>query len=918
MIDLNNLIDLFPYYYKENDSYKVDGKGLLERFLNICGDYFQRHPLADLDNFLEILDINKTNIIFVQNFWKFFGELPFAQGPIVDSEQFIKTFDGFNLEEAIRLSTRTTQPYTGKDSLDYRSIIKYAVSLFKIRGTEKFFEVMFRLYGLQVTITYPEGRNPFKEDYIPKFNSEDTVFDEARFDKYYQYKQTFEVTFTIQPPTSLTNQTQVLSFANQIKAFIDRFIPFYIKPDIQVSGWNSLNKVKLTVTPPKDNPNLILGLDESLSLEVKVVPFVSGSTFPSLAYQVAVTEPNVAPKKEDWMSQHTDPIYKVVAGNKDYHFRAIADPDTVVMKHISEQYTRVQYMIWVDSPRKAEDRILSNKKTSIDVVVKAVGYTYTYRDGNLINTDTNYPSINWDTAPEGTNKTYPNGKGGISVKVDYYGTQVFSISSFPAKKASVYIGVTEDYKKELNTLELSVDPPYLFIQDGGTRPGTIKEDGTLTAGTYGSEDGENWYPHEYETSFRVTNREGQEQPLATITDVNNALKTYASGDTFIPPTKGTSSYTFKATQGGKESNTVTLYVKTNTTINTKPTYKSIQVLPNPLGFIYSSGSQTKTLEGTLVLTGLTKPVAQSFSPQVTVFNSLDKSTHSVNALFQSYTNQGATYNFTYSHTINSEREHELKFYPTENPNISDTIPVRIVVSTTDVYMQAFDRLDQWTVNDVGADEDAIANRRGKDLTFTAKEGTGNNIARFTFEGNYLGNITDSSGNTYEVGSEEPISFEVKGDKDLTFTADDVTLTLHLKDFAGVVTISCHPTEATINESTPSVKTEVTGSTNKSDKFRFTIDGQSSIREINNNGVYEFITSDVGTHTFTAVDDPSQVAYFDVGNDMPDFQVAPSGLAWEANNTEGKVVEIYLPVTATVTITIEDETLVGGIPTSSQL
>ena len=101
MIDLNNLIDLFPSYFKENDSYKVDGKGLLQRFLDICGNYFQQYPLADLDSFLENLDVNKTNIIFIQNFWKFFGELPFAQGPIIDGKIFTDAFTGFNFDEAL-------------------------------------------------------------------------------------------------------------------------------------------------------------------------------------------------------------------------------------------------------------------------------------------------------------------------------------------------------------------------------------------------------------------------------------------------------------------------------------------------------------------------------------------------------------------------------------------------------------------------------------------------------------------------------------------------------------------------------------------------------------------------------------------------------------------------------------------------
>lgn len=35
MIDLNNLIDLLPYYYKDNDSYKdANGIGLLDSYLN--------------------------------------------------------------------------------------------------------------------------------------------------------------------------------------------------------------------------------------------------------------------------------------------------------------------------------------------------------------------------------------------------------------------------------------------------------------------------------------------------------------------------------------------------------------------------------------------------------------------------------------------------------------------------------------------------------------------------------------------------------------------------------------------------------------------------------------------------------------------------------------------------------------------
>lgn len=905
MIDLKNLIDFFPYYFKENDSYKVDGKGLLERFLNICGDYFQQHPLADLDAFLENLDVNKTNIIFVRNFWKFFGELPFAQGPTIDSEIFTKTFTGFNLDEAISKATRSNQPYTGKASIDYRRIIQYAVSLFKIRGTEQFFEIMFRLYDLQVTITYPNGESPFEDDCTPRFDLDDTLFDQAHFDKYYRYKQTFNVGFTVKPPSTLTSQTQVLSFANQFKAFIDRFVPFYINPQITVTGWNQLNKVKLSILKPADNPNLLLNMGESLDLEIKVEPLIANNTFPSLAYQVAITEKGATPVESDWSEAYTKSTYTVVAGNKDYHFRAVADPSVSSKVHVTEQYINVQYMIWVDSPRKAEDRILSETKQTLEVVVKAAQYIYTYKDGTLSNTSSSKPAIYWDSAPDGAERVYQNGEA--KVTVDYYGIQTFSINSFRTKRAQVYIGATDEYKKELDTLQLKLVPQYLLIQDGGTSPGMVKEDGSLAPGIYGSEDGITWVPQEFKSEFLVTNREGQVQPTATITDINDTTKTYASGDTFIPPTTGTSNYTFKAVLGDKESNTVTLYVKTNATLNTKPTYKKIEAFPNPLQFSYSSGSQTKTMNGTLILSGLTKAIAQNFSPEIEILNSVDGSKHTVNAIFQSYVNTGslATYSFTYSHTIDSDKGHNLKFYPKDNPAISTTVPVEIIKSTTNVYMQAFDKKDQWTVNDTDPSDEDLSKKRGKDLTFTAKAGAGNNIAKFTFTGSYGGNVTDDSGNSYEVDSDEPISFEVNGNKDITFTAGDVTMTLHLRDFAGIVQISCNPTSAELSTSKTSVKTTITGSTNKSDKFRFTIDGQSAIREIENNGAFEFITSDPGTHTFTAVDDPSQVAYFDVSSNMPTMQVTKDALEWDANDTNPQTFEVLVPSTTQVTIIEED-------------
>ena len=50
MTNLKNLIDFLPFEFKEQDTYKVDGKGVLERFLEICGNYFQDDITKDIDN----------------------------------------------------------------------------------------------------------------------------------------------------------------------------------------------------------------------------------------------------------------------------------------------------------------------------------------------------------------------------------------------------------------------------------------------------------------------------------------------------------------------------------------------------------------------------------------------------------------------------------------------------------------------------------------------------------------------------------------------------------------------------------------------------------------------------------------------------------------------------------------------------
>ena len=69
MINLKNLIDFLPFEYKDQDTYKVNGKGILERFLEICGEHFEDYITKDNENILDINNIDKTLDMYINILW---------------------------------------------------------------------------------------------------------------------------------------------------------------------------------------------------------------------------------------------------------------------------------------------------------------------------------------------------------------------------------------------------------------------------------------------------------------------------------------------------------------------------------------------------------------------------------------------------------------------------------------------------------------------------------------------------------------------------------------------------------------------------------------------------------------------------------------------------------------------------------
>lgn len=215
MIDIKHLIDYLPFYYKDKDTYKDgNGQGILEKLLEICGTYFQDNIKAEIDQTLEILDIGSASKYYLNLLWEMLGQMPFARissnpGPLSLSEE------------------------------QQRNLIKYTNTLLKIRGTKKFFQVMFGVFSkesnnLAITITSddPGWEKDVKELTLinyPYFNTDSFDDDNIFMDEYYRMKQCINVTFNI------TGKIEDQDYPALV-AFIKRFVPYFVHPIIYING----------------------------------------------------------------------------------------------------------------------------------------------------------------------------------------------------------------------------------------------------------------------------------------------------------------------------------------------------------------------------------------------------------------------------------------------------------------------------------------------------------------------------------------------------------------------------------------------------------------------------------------------------------------------------------------------------------
>lgn len=278
-MDIRNLIDYLPFTYKDRDTYKVGGKGILERFLNICGDYLSDVVVPDIDNILDVIDVENTKDIYLNYLWEFLGELPFVYYTIIDKDKWdanYNPFDGIN-EYNHKKSLWELQKQSSIVVPEHkiRECLKYAITMLSTKGTELFFKTLFKIYGLECTIvdpivsTYKGEYNGFiyNEDNLeitPTFDYNDSIdggipnFDtDMSFDTMISYCRTcIGVDVLIGIPEGeydlydsvlrgLDNPEQVEDYKNyeqfckSVALVLDKYLPFNVKVNnLQVNHIN--------------------------------------------------------------------------------------------------------------------------------------------------------------------------------------------------------------------------------------------------------------------------------------------------------------------------------------------------------------------------------------------------------------------------------------------------------------------------------------------------------------------------------------------------------------------------------------------------------------------------------------------------------------------------------------------------------
>lgn len=402
MINIRNLIDFLPFEFKDQDTYKVEGKGILERFLEICGSYYQDNILPDIDNILDIIDLDKTPKQYLTYLWEFLGEIPLAR-------------------------PQSTSRTPNLSETQIRNILKYSISLLKIRGSKQFFEILFRMYGLTCIITDPtDGSMNGWVKVNPQYDGEYSNYDKYHYDRIFGCTQCIPVQVEIRGHGFTSATTEFKAFKQAIDKLFDRFLPYNVSCKVGY-GFALPYNYKIEATPLIDPPSLISGQINEVPIRVTVTSDFDDA---DLRFQVTGYEPS----EGRWSTKlyPSGHIFYARKGNQTYYFRSVGDTSVITQVTIGEEYYIKSWHIYSEIVSGGTD--LNNLiLTSTNTVIRLRLVAYMNYNGKISST------------PVQLLETGEIKNSNLVWEITEPGTYTWVIANFPAKK--VQITVTQ---KEVN------------------------------------------------------------------------------------------------------------------------------------------------------------------------------------------------------------------------------------------------------------------------------------------------------------------------------------------------------------------------------------------------------------------------------------------------------------------------------------
>lgn len=894
MIDLNNLIDLLPYYYKQNDTYKEDGRGILQRFLEICGSYFKENPIENIDNTLENLRIDSCPDTFLRHFWEFLGSLPFAYGREIDEEKFKAyfdgTWDGKDKWEKVPNPTNPLNPASSSE-LPVRTILSQAVSLFKIRGTKKFYELLFRLYNIDVTISYED---PVPTINYPRLDQSHTSWDHQTFDREVAVETFTLATFTV----TMNSISDIATAKDTIEAFINRFVPFYIKPVV-------LYKVGATIVDPGqptikafwvDNQNQLIrgipfstptsteyaNLQEELQIKVEIKFDYAQPNAPELLMGVSSTvnlpdhwvKPGIKPSNISNDKKTFEFLVPISHGSRVYYFAIEGYNPTI--HHSAYLYAREIYvyktLVFKPEvfPEGGKDVLATGeeKKTYKFLAYNAFRILASNLSGNSFTVsdrvETQYLEVFCSNTLNTTKTKIGNS---YQFELTRKGTYYFYPKGADSTRYSLELDI------EVNTLPWDIKPKdelvvYNLHWITGVHDTTentydglfIKSqspDGTVTLVPW--ENGTKVYilpPDSNCEKIEVRISKGK-NVITQVTD-KESLDGVEYFVYNLPMNGNKARYdTFYFAMPGNTENMATLKISYQT--SSASTFQEIvQSFISSPNVMNQDSVTNPTLELLLKVTSsdVSKILDRYKDKQIPVI--LDNGLSTLNLRYTSVQSEGSNYKvLKYTGTVSD--------FTSKAATMANGTTIITAIATLDnsspttqiVYSKvapialcikpAQEQIDQWTVvgesNDLGAYTEATfmansTNRKAKFKLFYKDENTSVNVTSSPNIGTF------STGDGYH-------EVEVPTDgKDVTLSYGGDSVKLHLSDIKEVVTLICEPTTTTYKDGTP--VTIRIRATNTKGNFVKISDGKFT-HDIPANGYKDLSYSETGTITFATVD-----------------------------------------------------------------